>query len=67
MKKKDAHKGRVVAVYAAFPEQGALYSGAEGEIQGPFIQDGSDTGFVKITMFGSGDHIVAHPKQLRKV
>lgn len=68
MKKKKAVKGKKVQVYAAIPKQGAFYRGADGVIQGPWVEDGEKVdGFVKVKMDGSNDVIAAHHKQLREL
>jgi hypothetical protein len=67
MKKKNVTKGKVVEVYAAFPNEGAYYSGAKGKVLGPHTVDGEQSKlFFSVKMGGSNDVVVVHPKQLRE-
>lgn len=72
MKPKNAKVGTKVEVYAAFPEAGAFYSGAEGVIidtqwkKGESKTDPVDN-FITVKLDGSNDEICVHPKQCRLV
>lgn len=70
MKRKNIKVGTKVFVYAAFPEGGAFYSGAEGKVvdlewaQGDFKEDPVKE-FLTVKLEGSGDVICVHHKQCR--
>lgn len=72
MKHKDAKVGTKVEVYAAFPDGGAFYSGAEGVVtktkwaEGEAAQD-PVTDFLTVKLDGSNDIICVHPKQCRLI
>lgn len=66
---KKVKVNQKVLVFAAFPEKGAYYSGAEGKVVQKYWQEKEEVidNFVTVKLEGSGDLIPVHIKQLRKI